>query len=554
MNKTMINLRTYIILLLALCNISIRANLRGWTISLSSPVFQQTLYYNTTLSGGIPQFDGSLSAMTFSSINSSGTLENFSVTYVYDDFDRLQTVSTNGISATNNLFRESFIYDDNGNPLVIIRGSQLNSHIQYLSLGYDGNQIISLNESKPIEGLYPNIPSIAKGDYETGWSYDANGNRTADPSRGITSITYNSYNSPLKITFDDGSYIQHNYRSDGTNVGRTEREAEISTVNGGSNTAIRYTYRDIHRIGDFELISTVPKRVYIDNGYIDLNDNETYAYNYYVHDNQGSVRVVIGENGAIKQATDYSAYGVPSTRFTNIANNNHLHLGLEWQSMKGLYGYYNNARFRDALLAGTFFQQDPLAEKYYPFSPYHYGAGNPLKFTDGTGKWVTGSDGKAISFTINNEGRYEWSKNIKDDTKIVLNAMMKTNIGQKQVNKMLNTDYQIDIFISNIEGFENTGRTYTSIRDDSGNKTITHASIEINVHDINKYGDTDVELKDLTHEDRIGTVGVHESEHATNIQAISKARDDKSSREAEKMANNVTHQHLEELKTKHNTH
>jgi len=231
-----------------------------------------------------------------------------------------------------------------------------------------------------------------------------------------------------------------------------------------------------------------------------------------------------------------------------------LHLGLEWQSMKGVSGYYNNSRFRDALLAGTFFQQDPLSEKYYPYTPYHYGAGNPLKFTDGTGKWVTGSDGKAISFTINNEGRYEWSKNIKDDTKIVLNAMMKTNIGQKQVNKMLNTDYQIDIFISNIEGFENTGRTYTSIRDDSGNKTITHASIEINVHDINKYGDTDVELKDLTHEDRIGTVGVHESEHATNIQAISKARDDKSSREAEKIANNVTHQHLEELKTKHNTH
>ena len=62
-----------------------------------------------------------------------------------------------------------------------------------------------------------------------------------------------------------------------------------------------------------------------------------------------------------------------------------LHLGLEWQSMKGLSGYYNNARFRDALLAGMFYQQDPLAEKYYPYTPYHYGAGNPLKFTDETG-------------------------------------------------------------------------------------------------------------------------------------------------------------------------
>jgi len=385
----MLNLRAYIILLLALCNISIRANLRGWTTSLSSPVFQQSLYYNTTLSGGIPQFDGSLSAMTFSSINSSGTPEYFSVTYGYDDFDRLASVNSITAADTQKIFSESFSYDENGNPLVITRGNANTTPIQYISLSYDGNRISSLNESKPIEGLYPEIASIAKGDYETGWSYDANGNRTADPSRGITSITYNSYNSPLKITFDDGSYIQHNYRSDGTAVGRTEREAEISTVNGGSNTAIRYTYRDIHRIGDFELRSTVPKRVYIDNGYIDLDyPTRTYAYNYYIHDNQGSVRVVIGENGAIKQATDYSAYGVPSTRYAGTANNNHLHLGLEWQAMKGLSGYYNNARFRDALLAGMFYQQDPLAEKYYSFSPYHYGAGNPVKFTDETGKFI----------------------------------------------------------------------------------------------------------------------------------------------------------------------
>ena len=52
--------------------------------------------------------------------------------------------------------------------------------------------------------------------------------------------------------------------------------------------------------------------------------------------------------------------------------------------------YYNNARFRDAILAGSFYQQDPLAEKYYPFTPYHYSACNPLKFADQNGMdWVT---------------------------------------------------------------------------------------------------------------------------------------------------------------------
>jgi RHS repeat-associated protein len=78
----------------------------------------------------------------------------------------------------------------------------------------------------------------------------------------------------------------------------------------------------------------------------------------------------------------FGAYGVPSMRYEGTSTNNHLHLGLEWQSMKGLYGYYNNARFRDPLLAGMFYQQDPLAEKYYPYTPYHYGANNPNLYYD----------------------------------------------------------------------------------------------------------------------------------------------------------------------------
>ena len=91
-----------------------------------------------------------------------------------------------------------------------------------------------------------------------------------------------------------------------------------------------------------------------------------------------------------------------NVNFNMIAdgNNNRLHLGLEWQPMKGLYGYYNNARFRDALLAGTFFQQDPLAEKYYPYSPYHYGINNPLKYVDVDGQKVISSEGNSVSFNM----------------------------------------------------------------------------------------------------------------------------------------------------------
>ena len=84
-----------------------------------------------------------------------------------------------------------------------------------------------------------------------------------------------------------------------------------------------------------------------------------------------------------------------------------LHLCLEWQPMKGLYGYYNNARFRDALLAGTVLQQDPFAEKYYPFSPYHYGACNPLKYTDENGKEIRINYNGTDNYVLYKDGALE---------------------------------------------------------------------------------------------------------------------------------------------------
>ena len=44
--------------------------------------------------------------------------------------------------------------------------------------------------------------------------------------------------------------------------------------------------------------------------------------------------------------------------------------------------------YKDAILAGSFYQCDPLAEKYYSLSPYSWCAGNPLKFIDPSGNTI----------------------------------------------------------------------------------------------------------------------------------------------------------------------
>ena len=67
--------------------------------------------------------------------------------------------------------------------------------------------------------------------------------------------------------------------------------------------------------------NTIPKRLYIDGGYIDINFNfNTTSYKYYIYDHQGSVRAVLNSSGTVIQSTDYSAYGVPSTRVPRFSS------------------------------------------------------------------------------------------------------------------------------------------------------------------------------------------------------------------------------------------
>lgn len=423
--------------------ISYGYNLRGWVTSVSSPLFSQSLAYESSKGNALPRWGGSPSATSFTSINRKGSLDTCSVTYRYDEFDRLvearqlsplsgyttgyTTLTEDGvlcnssgshvnytksdtlvnaraanpnqgiadeilrpIDITGSLpFSESFAYNADGSPTVIARGDNSKNQVQYITISYDGTQIAAMHEDKQVEGLYPDIPSIAKGDYTTGWTYDANGNRTSDPSRGIVSIEYNERNQPTRITFTDGSHIDNYYRSDGIFSGHTDYERTISTVNSGTGTQSTFSRSETNYVGDFVLKGYMPVKYYFDGGYIDIDYNtRATSYNYYIHDWQGSARAVFDDAGALVQAADYSAYGVPSSRYGSFSSDNRLHLGLEWQPMKGIYGYYNNARFRDAILAGSFYQCDPLAEKYYSLSPYSWCAGNPMKFIDPSGNTI----------------------------------------------------------------------------------------------------------------------------------------------------------------------
>ena len=73
--------------------------------------------------------------------------------------------------------------------------------------------------------------------------------------------------------------------------------------------------------------------------------------------------------------------------------------GKELETLMGLNFYDFHARQYDPTLA-RFHTVDPLAEKYYSWSPYAYCANNPLRFIDPTGMdfWTTSDPDEIASF------------------------------------------------------------------------------------------------------------------------------------------------------------
>lgn len=103
-----------------------------------------------------------------------------------------------------------------------------------------------------------------------------------------------------------------------------------------------------------------------------------------MRDHLGNNRIVTDASGAnVIQSNEYYPFGMLMSNSTHADRQPYKYSNKELDTSFDLNWYDFSACYQDGI---KFTSIDPMAEKYYSWSPYHYAANNPLKYIDPDGR------------------------------------------------------------------------------------------------------------------------------------------------------------------------
>jgi RHS repeat-associated protein len=363
-------------------------NIRGWWYD--SKAYNKLDKTNIQSDGNVtaasPNFEHGLRYNLNGNIKSSNWEGNGGQDYSYDGYGRL--VSAIGKVNSPTKFEETISYDVNGNIATLMRKNAGGFTIDDLKYNYKANSPNQLDYVNDVAVSVTTEDDEANQGFPKGmgnvadFTYDANGNLLNDTRRGI-STTYNLLNLVNTVSFTGKTGNQsYRYAADGTKL-------SFTPLNGINKTYIGAV--EYNNNGNVLRIGTEEGHVMLRPNWTENSKDSKYVYYYTIKDHLGNVRMVLDDdaNANIWQKTDYNAFGLDAKndypQGTNAAKerNNHLYNDKESDPETTRLDY--GARQYDNVL-GRWFVVDPLAEKYFDWSPYNFTGNNPLKYIDPNGE------------------------------------------------------------------------------------------------------------------------------------------------------------------------
>ena len=290
-------------------HVDMRYNIRGWLTRINNTDlaadasgdprdhFGMNLVYNEPIStlNNAPQYNGNISAMTWSNSQGYDDVKANAYRYSYDVMNRIsgadfrqkqssawdlpQHKDANDNTLTSDAFSETgYDYDLNGNLQHLTRKSTKGISMDVLTYDYGtgaarSNKLLSVSDGGDIRQGFTD-GNIGSEDY----TYDANGSMNADKNKDITAITYNHLNLPVQVTKVSGEYVKYFYDATG-------RKLCQQVFNSSSALTKQTDYA-----GEYFYENDTLKFINHDEGRIVMTGTSP-EYQYHLKDHLGNVRV-----------------------------------------------------------------------------------------------------------------------------------------------------------------------------------------------------------------------------------------------------------------------
>lgn len=338
-------------------------------------------------------------------------------------------------------FHVKYSYDKHGNITSLNRRNT--TSMDDLTYRYIGNQLKSINDEcgpSSDASLNDEFKDWAKKDVE--YTFNQNGAMIQDLNKGITNIKYSAMNLPMVIDIKSPIAEARNeylYSADNTKLQVVQHYnpnySETPIIGTNINVSNLTQKKTTDYIGNKVYENGKLKKILVNDGYYNVEQN---SYYFFLKDHLGNNRAVLDDNGARTiQFTHYYPFGLSFDESKAQGEQPYKYNGKEYDKMHGLNLYDYSARFYDPAI-GRFTSIDPLAEKYYSWSPYAYVMNNPLKYIDPDGRQVgwpinTGQIQDAVNNQIGQKAQIAYGNSEEFRTKVITGILSVTDVNDATV-------------------------------------------------------------------------------------------------------------------------